>query len=57
MSDLTCPWCGHGYDYDGCYSDLDYSNILYDECPKCNKEFKFQVEFYPHHYGEKKIEE
>ena len=56
MSDLTCPYCKHEYHFDGCYEDLSWSNYIHDECPKCENEFRFQVEFDPVHFGEEQID-
>lgn len=55
MSDLTCPYCEHSYDYE--YDDPPKQDELLEiECPKCEKYFTAIASWELYFYGESKAD-
>jgi DNA-directed RNA polymerase subunit RPC12/RpoP len=48
MSDIECPYCGHGYDHDE--YDFVQDETWTEECPKCEKRFRVTGEWDPCFY-------
>ncbi len=51
MDDITCPYCEHGFEYQGDgVGDGDYFE---EECPECEKSFMVNAQYSVDYYSEK----